>query len=168
MSRKAHLADHDPICSIVGKRIKQISRGDFLIDGIPNDDDMGPLEIAFEDGTAVQTSLISDGESVTFKLYDGTPPSLKDQNSEWRRVVLSNVPPYNAALGVAIITVEALLFGIDRRRKRAVAGYIFALSNGHYLYYYNAGDYAKIYFDSFPLRLPDGFSLEAVPLSSHR
>ena len=159
-------SDYEQLRKAVGKSISAVNRGDFLIDGAPNDDDLGPLELVFDDGSALHLSLVSDGESIRFDWHESPPTHLVAQNSEWERVYLSQAPPYSHAIGGLIATVDLVLFGVVGQAERVVAGCVFRLSTNHHLVYYNAGDFAKIYIDEMPPCLGAEFELRVIPLSS--
>lgn len=145
----ATLAAHTGILAVLGKRLARLCHGELAVDEPLESDDLGPLELGFDDGGLLQARLISDGESATYAIYASLPALLYAQNSDWRRVDLSARAPYRALLGARIVAIDALLFGATVAPE-VVAGYVFHFDNARRLSYYNAGDTAHLYFDALP------------------
>ena len=145
---------------IINREILSISRGDLLIDGIENDEDMGPLEIEFADGSVVIISLVSDGESIEYNFSPSKSNRLLVQDSEWERVILSDKHPYSYAKSRCVSHTNALLFSTEYDKKPVIAGYRLKLEDGNSIVYYNAGDFAKIYWNDIPPKLPRPFNLK--------
>jgi len=143
----------------IGKTIKSIARGDMLIDGVENDEDLGPLEVGFTDGSFLQVELIADGESVAFAWRDHQPRSLSAENTEWQRISLHTSPPFNLIVGQVVTSVDLLVFGAAGEPPDVIAGVGIYTDQNLSIVYYNAGDFAKIYFDADPPPLPSEFVL---------
>ncbi len=150
------------IPEISKKVISFISRGDLLIDGVENNEDMGPLEIEFSDGSVMTISLVSDGESVEYSISQHKSEKILCQNCEWERVVLSYEQPFSQAVGMRVLGTNTLLFGTNDDEDFVIAGYRLKLENNNILVYYNAGDFAKIYWNDVPPKLPHPFLLKWV------
>lgn len=159
------LAPHAGILAIVGKRLTRLCHGELDMDDPLESDDLGPLELGFDDGSSLQARLISDGESATYAIHATRPARLYAQNCDWRRVDLSERVPYRALPGARIVAIDALLFGAPIASDCVVAGYVFHFDHGHRLSYYNAGDTAHIYFDALPPTLRPPFELRALRIA---
>ncbi len=146
------------INSIIGKTILSIARGDMLIDGMENEDDHGPLEFQFTDGTVLTLELISDGESVKYTITKRLPSKLIGQGSEWNRIVITDSNPFLRAIGSKIAETDNLLFSANGSNS-TISGYGIKLKNKNFIIYYNAGDFAKIYWNSLPPKLSQPFML---------
>jgi hypothetical protein len=149
------------IPNILNKTLTKISRFDFLIDGIENDEDAGPVQLEFNDETVLEIELVPDGESVDFSWKKKRTTEEEDEKTDWIRIDLTNREPFNLLRGNKIIGADDLLFGTIEEKKEAmvIAGYGIQFDNGHTLVYYNAGDFAKIYVDEMPKSFPDTFKL---------
>ena len=146
--------------NIIGKTVSSISRGDLLLNGQQNEEDLGPLEIVFTDGSSLTMALVSDGESVCSEFTERQPNKLFAQNTEFQRVTLTNKEPFAKAVNSKVASIDILLFSSQRDSVDVVAGYRVNLENGHTIVYYNSGDFAKIYWDSLPPSLPSQFILK--------
>ena len=153
------MQDDPDITLAIGKTIMTIVRGDMLIDGTENDEDLGPLEIGFTDGSFLQIELIGDGESVTYAWRDHRPPVLSAESCEWERIDLHTAPPFNELVGQRVTTVDILLFGISGEASRVIAGVGIYTDQNRSIVYYNGGDFAKIFLGGDPPPLPKGFNL---------
>ena len=142
-----------------GKVIVSIARGDLLIDKIENEDDQGPLELIFSDGFILTLGLIPDGESATFTWNNSVPEKITDQNCEWERIFLTNSQPFSSALNDIVIEVDTLLLG-DSESSDSIAGFGLKLEKENTIIYYNEGDFSKIYWNTFPKKLPSPFYLK--------
>jgi len=149
---------HD-IPLIVSKVITEINRGDLLIDNEENEDDQGPLEIVFQDGSVLILSLESDGEKIKYKSHNTAEKSLVAQNTTWERVPLTERAPFSSAIGESIIRVSPILLGVHDENAFSLAGINLHISSGDILTYYNAGDFAKIYWNKSPPELTEPFVL---------
>lgn len=162
---EAALAPHAGIIAILGKRLARLCHGELDVDEPLDSDDLGPLELVFDDGSSLQARLISDGESATYAIYATPPARLYAQTCDWRRVDLSEREPYRALPGARIAAVDALLFGAPIASDCVVAGYVFHFDHGRRLSYYNAGDTARLYFDASPPALTPPFELRPVRIA---
>ena len=140
------------------KTLTGICRFDLMIDGTENDEDAGPVQLTFKDGTILGMELVPDGESVRY--------SWKDQQTTfkepgWIRLDLSERVPFGPLCGQQICSNDILLFGnhFEKKADMVVAAYGFRFKDGQSLVYYNAGDFAKIYVNEMPPDLGDRFVL---------
>ncbi|MCF6314443.1 MAG: hypothetical protein L3J39_18485 [Verrucomicrobiales bacterium] len=148
---------------VIGKCISGITRGDFMLDGKVNDEDFGPLQLEFGDGSALAVFLMPDGESVAFTELKKPKGTIHDEATAWPCVDLGNGSPFSKAIGLSIESVQSLIFGMRGQNDWVICGYVFRLSGGHMISYYNEGDFAKIYFDHISTMDLDGFVMELYP-----
>jgi hypothetical protein len=137
----------------IGKQLKRIDHGDLVIDGYPEDEDIGPIEFIFSDKSTLHLEIGDDGESVSSKWVQ-----FNNNTIGWRNHLL---PRHNLPSGKfedqTIIETDLLYFGLleNSRDKDIVVGYGFKLVNGLVIIFYNAGNFAKLYFNGFPPDLPN-------------
>lgn len=151
-----HLRD---LTRFIGDRLDILARGDLLIDGEQNFDDLGPLELVFQSGSTIQLRLVSDGESIDFRLFNTRPPDLLGQAGNWPRVDLTLHPEYQRLCQQKLGGIDGIYFGYRPEGIEVLAGLIFNFESGDSLAYYNAGDFAKIYLNASPPTLPEPFYL---------
>lgn len=165
-SLRTALAPHAAIASILGKRLTGLCHGELEIEDPLGSDDLGPLELSFDDGSSLQARLVSDGESATFAVYASAPALLYAQNCHWRRVDLGARPRLHDLLGTQVVAIDALVFAAAGTPQLSVAGYVFRFQHGRYLSYHNGGDSARIYLDALPLQPGPPFELTAEPIAA--
>ncbi len=143
------------------KILERISRFDFLIDGKENEEDAGPVQLEFTDGTVLEMELASDGESVEFTWKDKSIVEEENKEADWFRIDLTEKEPFNQLRAKKVMFVDYLLFGAieDSKEDMVVAGLGFCLEDGLSLVYYNAGDFAKVYLNEMPPPFEDSFKL---------
>lgn len=152
------------LSNFIGVRLHSLTRGDLLIDGEQNLDDLGPLELVFESGSTLQLRLVSDGESLEFRLSPARPSDLLGQGGvcPWPRIELSQHTEYRRFCQQRLIGIDAIHFGFhpeesDPEVSEVLAGLIFNFESGDSLAYCNFGDFAKIYINASPPPLPKPF-----------
>ncbi len=148
------------ISKSTNKKLVKIFRGDMLIDNEENNSDLGPLQLHFDDLTVLQLELDDDGESVKDFWLNGAKELIFSQNSEWFRIELTSNRPFSELIDKKVVGTSFLKFGTKNEDDRITAGYRFLFENGQYLVYHNAGDYARIYFNSFTTDYGPNFVLE--------
>lgn len=154
----------ETLSALIGARLVGIFRGDLHIDGKLNEEDLGPLELQFEDGRTLQTWLADDGQSLEVNLFPSAPPDLNGQGGPWPRIDLSLHAPYLSLLRQEVAAVRYLCFGVRGERTEALAGLEFHFRSGMSLTYFNAGDFAKIYVNERPPDLSEPFYLRVSPV----
>lgn len=162
---QAALSPHTGILAILGKRLTRVCHGELAVDEPLESDDLGPLELSFDDGSSLQARLISDGESATYAIHASPPALLYAQNCDWRRVDLSERALYRLLLAARVVAIDALLFGAPIASAPVVAGYVFHFDNQRRLSFYNAGDTARLYFDALPPSPTSPFELRPMRIS---
>jgi hypothetical protein len=147
---------------LIGSQLISLCRGDLLIDGEQNLDDLGPLELKFETGETLLLHLGPDGETIEFELSSVNSTELTVNGCTWIRIDLSKESNFGSLCGQKIVSIKAIYFGFDLGRDEVLAGLTFNFESESSLTYYNAGDFAKIYVNELPPVLPDPFYLKSV------
>lgn len=147
------------LSTLIGARLSGICRGDLLLGGESCPDDMGPLELIFEDGRTIQAKLADDGESVVVGLFPERPSELGGQGGPWPRLQLSHQQPYASLLHQTLVDLRYLHFGAESADPDVLAGVEFLFGSESRLTYCNAGDFAKIYVNVDVPALPHPFHL---------
>lgn len=127
------------------------------MDGKENEEDAGPIQLIFTDGTVLEIDLVPDGESVEYKW------KIKEEEKEsgWFKIDLTDKKPFIQLRDMKILDYDELLFGTIEgwQESIVIAGIGFQFENGMSLIYYNAGDFAKVYINEMPPAFDGQFKL---------
>jgi hypothetical protein len=128
------------VSATIGKTLIAACRADYLIDGVPNDEELGPLELEFNDGSTVVLSLVHNGIDVT---SDSTP--LIFSSDTWFRIDLTGEEEFQRIIGLKVTRCDQWIWDGEAR-----TGWRFWFDE-QTLCYLNAGDDAKIEINTSPL-----------------
>src|SRR5438309_1940091 len=94
--------EHAILSNTIGRVLRRISRADYFIDGKPNENHVGPLELEFERGYYLSFDLLSDGQ-IRVEAAPLTFPEPQEGFLTWKRVVLSDRSPWSVMVGRAVV-----------------------------------------------------------------
>ena len=123
----------------IGKVLVGACRADYLIDGVPNDEDAGPLQLEFADGSKTVLSLVPDGENVTAETT-----ALQFSPETWFRIELSSEDSWAHLINQTVTGCDEWIWDREIRTGWRI------WFDDQSLCYINAGDYAKIEINSQP------------------
>ena len=151
----------------VGKRLRRLANVQYYLNGEPETDDYGDVELTFADGGAVTLYVLPDGESVGAweDLAEVPDPVMTADHYtyRWIKEDLSGKRDVADLTGHRLVAAEAMFDRHDGSSRRILAGWRLTFDTGDSLVFFNEDDDAKLVVNQTPPAV-DGIETSFEPL----
>ena len=129
--------------NFIGKQLASACHADYMIDGIPDSNDFGPLQLEFTDQSCLVFELVPDGQSVCVDTAQLRFPDPTTGDYVWHRLEL-NSDAWKTLMLTPLTSIDEWKWEDDVR-----VGFCLHFGD-HWLCYWNAGDDAHCCVDDMP------------------
>jgi hypothetical protein len=134
--------------SSIGKIAIGFSRADFMLGGVEDEVNFGPLQIKFSDGYCLTLDECGDAESISGSnnpIDFGT----SEEKEYWKEIRLNSISNFSEFVNCKIVQVRFLKDSLEGQE--STRGCSLYFDNGKFITYFNYYDDSKVAFDGSEL-----------------